>query len=269
MQTASVRHNYTTGADGNRLHYLDFGGSGTPLVCMHGVIGNAWNWATVADALTANRRVLALDYRGYGQSQWSATSEYSTSIHAADLGALVDSLGGGPVDLMGSSWGALVGIEYGAANPDKVGRIVAVDVEASFEQGETDLFPMTRTFEGIDAVKGAVSGAFPNASGEMVDLIAATCYSPVGDGQLSPSHDPLFFERWPFRSDDQWANIERLAAPTLFVHAADSFVRGEVMQDMADKAPNGEFAEVSPSTHVIPVDNPQGLLEVAVPFLAG
>lgn len=268
MQTSSVRHNYVTGADGNRLHYLDFGGSGRNLVCMHGVIGNAWNWAEVAAGLTDRRRVLALDYRGYGESQWSASGEYTTSVHASDLGALLDTLGDEPVDLMGSSWGALVAIQYAAANPGRVASVVVVDVEASFAQDETDLFPMTRTYADQDEVKGAVAGSFPNASAEMVDLIAATCYGPVGDARLAAKHDPFFFERWPFRSDDQWANLERLTAPTLYVHASSSFVSGEVMEDMAGRTANAEYAEVDPSTHVIPVDNPAGLLEVVGPFLA-
>ena len=268
MQTSTVRHIYTTGAAGNRLHYLDFGGTGMPLICMHGVIGNAWNWATVAEGLTDRRRVLALDYRGYGESQWSASGDYTTESHAEDLGAVIDSIGGGRVDLMGSSWGALVAIQYATDHPENVGQIVVVDVEASFEQAETDLFPMPRSHADDDEVRSAVAGSFPNASPEMVDLTAATSYKPIGEGLLAAKHDPYFFERWPFRSNDQWSNLEGLSAPTLYVHASDSFVRSEVMADMASRTPSGDYAEVSPSTHVIPVDNPAGLVEVVKPFLA-
>ena len=112
-----------------------------PWYACTGVIGNAWNWKAVAAGVRDRRRVVALDFRGYGESQWSPAHDYTTSDHVADLAALIDSLGEDRVDLMGSSWGALVAIQYAAENPGRVGRIVVVDVEASFAQSETDLFP--------------------------------------------------------------------------------------------------------------------------------
>ena len=268
MDTPSVGHSYATGASGNRLHYVDFGGDGTPLIGLHGVIGNAWNWYGVA-AGVGSRRVLGLDMRGYGESQWSESHDYTTADHAADLGALVDGRGDAQVDLIGSSWGALIAIQYAVENPERVGKVVVVDVEASFDQGETDLYPRPTSYEDDDAVIAGVAAGFPNASEEMVAITAATSFGPVDGGRLAPKHDPYFYERWPFRSDDHWERLEQLQAPTLYVHAADSFVRGDVMADMAQRTPDGQFAEVAPSTHVIPVDNPSGLIEVVAPFLEG
>ena len=266
MLTSEVRHGYAAGAEGNRLHYLDYGGEGRTLICMHGVTGNAWNWAAAAAGLRSRRRVLALDFRGYGESQWSAAQNYRTEHHAADLAALIDSLGGGQVDLMGSSWGALAAIQYAADHPGRTAKVVVVDVEPSFAQGETDLFPRPADHADHDEVKAGVRGAYPNAPDEMVELTAAACFAPAEGGRLAPKHDPFFFERWPFRSDDNWGRLGRLP-DALYVHAADSFVSGEVMADMAARTPGSRLAEVENSTHVIPVDNPSGLLEAVTPFL--
>lgn len=266
MLTSEVRHGYATGAQGNRLHFLDYGGEGRTLICMHGVIGNAWNWHAVAAGVRGRRRVLALDFRGYGESQWSASCDYRTDDHAADLAALVDSLGADEVDLMGSSWGALVAMQYATDHPGRAGKVVVVDVEPSFAQGETDLFPRPAGHADHDEVKAGVRMAFPNAPDEMVELTAAACFAPVEGGRLAPKHDPFFFERWPFRSDDHWDRLGRLPS-TLYVHAADSFVSGEVMAEMAARTPGARLAEVENSTHVIPVDNPSGLLEAVIPFL--
>ena len=267
MHTPNVRHSYTTGAEGNRLHYLDYGGDGPTLICMHGVIGNAWNWHAVATGLTEKRRVLALDFRGYGESQWSASRHYTTTDHVADLAAVINSRDEARVDLIGSSWGALVAIQYAAENPSGVGRLVVVDVEPAFEQDETDLFPRPTSYGNDDEVKAGVAQANPNASPEMVALIAATCFAPTDEGRLAPKHDPFFFERWPFRSDDHWERLGKLKAPTLFVHAADSFVNADVVADMASRAPDSQLVEVAHSTHVVPVDNPDGLLANLLPFL--
>ncbi|MCE2529466.1 MAG: alpha/beta hydrolase [Acidimicrobiia bacterium] len=267
METPSVRHGYTTGAQGNRLHYLDYGGEGTTLICMHGVIGNAWNWKAVADGIRNQRRVVALDFRGYGESQWSAGHDYTTSDHVADLAAVIESLGEDSVDLMGSSWGALVAIEYAAENPDRVGQIVVVDVEASFAQSETDLFPRPTSHADHADVRTGLGFGFPNAPEEMLELTALTSFQPVDGGRLAPKHDPYFFERWPFRSDDHWERLDGLETPTLLVHAADSFVNFDVMAEMAGRMGNATLVEVKNSTHVIPVDNPDGLVEVLGSFL--
>ena len=185
----------------------------------------------------------------------------------ADLAALIDSLGEDRVDLMGSSWGALVAIQYAAENPDRVGRIVVVDVEASFSQSETDLFPRPTSHADHGEVRTGLGFAFPNAPEEMLELTALTSFRAVEGGRLAPKHDPFFFKRWPFRSDDHWERLEGMETPALLVHAADSFVNFDVMSDMAGRMANAALAQVENSTHVIPVDNPDGLLEVVKPFL--
>ena len=83
LATAEVGHFFVPGAAGNRIHGLDFGGDGPALVCLHGVTGNAWNWYSVALGLRSHRRVVALDFRGYGESQWSPDHDYTTADHVA------------------------------------------------------------------------------------------------------------------------------------------------------------------------------------------
>jgi pimeloyl-ACP methyl ester carboxylesterase len=264
VATPSVAHVYRTGDAGNRLHLLDFGGTGRPLILLHGVTGHAWTWYEVARGLTDRRHVLALDFRGYGESQWSAGHEYRTSDHVADLTKLIGDMGETEVDLMGSSWGALAAIQYAAEHP--VGRLVLVDVEASFEQSETDLFPRPASYGDDSEIRTAEAQRNPNASPEMISLLAATGYSPASGGRFLPKHDPFFFERWPFRSDDHWERLGRITSTTLLVHAADSFVRRDVMAEMADRIPESTLVEVSPSGHMVPVDNPLGLLDMVRPF---
>ena len=270
LDTSNVRHVFLTGAAGNRIHGLDFGGEGPVLVCLHGVTGNAWNWHAVAGGVRSHRRVIALDFRGYGESQWSPTLAYTTADHVADLACFVDALARGEtVEVIGSSWGALVAIQFAAEHPDRVARLAVVDVEPSFEQGETDLFPRPRDHADHDDVRAAVERAHPNAPAEMVEVVAATCYGPVEGGRLAPKHDPYFFERWPFRSDDHWDRLARIQAPTLHVHASGSFVRAEVMAEMDRLTPESRLVEIGDSTHVVPVDNPSALVESVVPFLSG
>jgi pimeloyl-ACP methyl ester carboxylesterase len=265
--TPTVQHRYTTGRSGNRLHYIDYGGTGRPLVAMHGVTGNAWNWYAVAAGLTDRRHVYALDFRGYGESQWSAEGAYTTNDHVADLDAALDSIGEPTVDLIGSSWGALVAVQYAAENPGRVGQLIVVDVEASFEQSETDLFPRPTSYGSIDEVVAGEAQRNPNATPEMVAMMTAATYAPGADGSLVPKHDPYFFERWPFRSDDHWDRLETIQAPALLLHAANSFVRGEAMKDMTARIPDARLVEVDDSGHVVPVENPAAIVAAVAAFL--
>jgi pimeloyl-ACP methyl ester carboxylesterase len=267
MITPNVRHGFSTGADDNLLHYLDYGGEGLPLVLLHGVTGHAWLWWEVAARLTTSRRVLALDLRGCGESQWSSSGAYATNDHVADLEVFVGALGVDEVDLMGSSWGGLVAVQYAAEHPGGVGRLVVVDVEPSFEQSETEVAPRSASFAAHDEIVSAEAGRNPNASIEMIELIAATGYRPAADGRLVPKHDPFFLERWPFRSDDHWDRLAKITAPTLLAHAEDSFVRGEVMAEMTARIDGARLVEVPNSGHVIPVDNPSELVAAIEPFL--
>jgi pimeloyl-ACP methyl ester carboxylesterase len=265
--TARVSHGYTE-VEGLRLHHLDYGGTGTPIVCIHGVTGHAWTWTAVAPRLAALGTVTALDLRGHGDSQWSAEHRYDTVDHAADLEHWLGLNAGGPVTVVGYSWGALIGIALAARRPDLVHRLAVLDVEASFEQSATDIPAFASAHDSHAAAVAAERAGCPHAPDEVLEVVADAGYRAGEGGKVLPKHDPYFLERWPFRADDVWSDLAELTMPTLFVHAADSFVRLDVMEKMAGLAPDSHFAEVQQCGHVMPVDNPGGLADALVPFLS-
>jgi pimeloyl-ACP methyl ester carboxylesterase len=206
--------------------------------------------------------------RGFGDSQWSADGAYRTTDHASDVVGILDALGIERAAIVGSSWGALVGIAVAATHPARVDALALVDVEPSFEQGETDLFPRARSFESHAAAVANERNGNPHAPDELLDLVVAGGTRPDAAGVLVPKHDPYFFERWPFRSDDWWSALADIAAPTLVVHASDSFVRREVTERMATTIPRAEHVQIAPSTHVVPIDAPTQLVDALGTFLA-
>lgn len=263
----AISHGFVR-AGAHRLHYVDFGGSGRPVVCLHGVTGHAWVWAGVADRLSSVGRVIATDLRGFGDSQWSADGSYTTEDHVGDLDAIVRSLGTDEVDLVGSSWGGLVAIAYAAANPGAVRRLALVDVAPSSNQPEDEVPPMAYDFATHDEVVGAERGANPNAPDEMIEIAASHGTRPGEDGRLYRKRDPLFLRRWPFRADDRWEQLGTLRLPVLVVRAADSFIPAAVAERIVETVPDATSVEVGPSGHVVPLENPSGLAEVLVSFLS-
>ena len=253
---------------GLRLHYLDYGGSGRPIVCLHGVTGHAWVWSGVAGPLTAVGRVVAPDLRGFGDSQWSADEAYATADHVSDLDALVSLLGAEEVDLVGSSWGGLVSIAYAAAQPGRVRRIALVDVAPSSNQAEDEVPPIAYDFADHAAVVEAERSVNPNAPDEMIQVAAAHGTRPGEGGRLYRKRDPLFLRRWPFRADDRWAELASLDLPVLVVHAGNSFIPGEVAERMAKEAQRASLVEIQNSGHVVPIENPSALADTLVAFLS-
>jgi pimeloyl-ACP methyl ester carboxylesterase len=266
-RTFPVRHGYVEHA-GLRLHHLDYGGEGAPLVLLHGVTGHAWIWHDVAPQLTRFGRVIAVDLRGFGDSQWSPAQAYTTVDHATDLGALLAAARGGPATLIGSSWGALVAIAFAYRRPEQVRRVAILDVEPSFTQAETDVVPRPRSFASHADAVAHERGANPHAPDALLHIVAAGGTRPEMSGALVPKHDPFFFERWPFRGDDWWEALPTVAAPTLVVHAGASFVRREVTEHMASLIPGARHVEVAGRAHVLPLDAPAAVTDLLVGFLA-
>src|SRR5947207_11738910 len=89
-----------------RLHCLDFGNDAKPpLLCIHGLSGNAHNFDAIANRFSSAYHVISIDVRGRGDSEWGPPEEYAIPTYAGDLGLMLDQLGLRRVSLIGTSMG--------------------------------------------------------------------------------------------------------------------------------------------------------------------
>src|SRR5579875_3028633 len=108
-------------ANGLRLHYRDWGDAkAPPLVLLHGVTGNAHAWDGFAPAMTDRFRVIALDQRGHGESDWA--DGYGTERMAADVGAFAQARDLGRVGLHGDSMGGIYAETFAGRQPAALER---------------------------------------------------------------------------------------------------------------------------------------------------
>ena len=113
--------------NGTRLCYIR-GGSGDPIVLLHGWPQTWWAWRHVVPALAARgRTVIVPDLRGAGGSRKSV-SGYEKANQAEDIRQLVHGLGFDHIDLVGHDIGGMVAYAYACAHPDEVKRLVLVDL---------------------------------------------------------------------------------------------------------------------------------------------
>jgi pimeloyl-ACP methyl ester carboxylesterase len=108
------------------VHFVDFGGEGSPLVMVHGLGGNALNWMAVAPALAKRHHAVAIDLAGFGQTPLFKRSA-AVGANAELVRQFIDKVFDEPVILMGNSMGGHISILVAADHPDKVDRLVLVD----------------------------------------------------------------------------------------------------------------------------------------------
>ncbi len=111
---------------GLTLFHRDLGGSGLPLLLLHGMLGSSRNWQTVGRDLADVAHVYALDARNHGQSPHEEPMDYAAM--EADVLAWMDAHTTGPVDLMGHSMGGKTAMRLACRHPERVGRLIVVDM---------------------------------------------------------------------------------------------------------------------------------------------
>ena len=115
--------------NGLKLHYLDHGTQGKPpLVCIHGLTGNAHNFDVLAPRLSSSYHVMSVDVRGRGDSGWTAGTEYTPQNYAADLAGLLDELKIDRVTLIGTSMGGMISILFAGGYPHRVEKLILNDI---------------------------------------------------------------------------------------------------------------------------------------------
>src|SRR5208283_289960 len=112
--------------DGVKIQVAIWEGKRKPVICIHGLTANCRNWDTIAQNLSMNHLVIAMDLRGRGRSE-QPTSGYAIDHHCRDIESVLSSLGVKSCVLMGHSLGALIALAYGAKHPEQIDRIILVD----------------------------------------------------------------------------------------------------------------------------------------------
>jgi pimeloyl-ACP methyl ester carboxylesterase len=125
---------HTAFVNGQRIHYVR-AGEGDPVVLLHGWPQTWYMWRKVIPALSEKYTVIAPDLRGFGQSS-KPLDGYDKRTVAADIHALVASLGFEKIFLVGHDFGGPTAYAYACAHPDDVRRLVILDVAITIDPRE-------------------------------------------------------------------------------------------------------------------------------------
>ncbi len=118
---------FVTAADGLRLAY-DVQGDGAPLLCLPGLTRNMEDFEPVLDAFAHRARVIRMDFRGRGASDWAVPATYQVPQEAADVLTLLDHLGLPKVTILGTSRGGLVALVLAAMARPRIAGVIFNDI---------------------------------------------------------------------------------------------------------------------------------------------
>lgn len=131
QQTQAWDDRYWTSREGLRLHYRDYPGppARPPILCLHGLTRNARDFENVAARYAGEWRVLAIDFRGRGLSEWDPQSErYAPPTYAQDVLELLADAGVDRAVFLGTSLGGLVTMIIAAVASERIAGAVLNDV---------------------------------------------------------------------------------------------------------------------------------------------
>lgn len=115
----------TLDVDGRPVHLADFGGSGDPMVLVHGLGGSYVNWLAVAPRLAERFHVVAPDLAGFGLTPLAGRSA-GVDANAELLDRILAGIGE-PVVLVGNSMGGMIALLEAACHPERVRALVLLD----------------------------------------------------------------------------------------------------------------------------------------------
>jgi pimeloyl-ACP methyl ester carboxylesterase len=266
--------------EGLKLHYFDWGGDPEQrtFLLLHGGGAHAHWWDYLAPELTAHGRVLALDFRGHGRSEWSRDADYGPPSYVRDVRALIDHLGA-KVVLVGHSMGGAVAQWCAITFPEKLAALIVVDAPAGPP-------PLLRRLQWRwrRRAKGGKRPELKSAE----DIIRKFRLSPPGSYLTKDQLEQLALKgalqlpngHWGFRFDPEtraWRkhkgrmkrpNLKGLKLPTLILRGAESrLVSGGHARRMNRKIKGSVYKEIPRAFHHVPLDNPDATASAIVEFV--
>jgi len=275
---------FVTVQDGLRVHVLEYGARtapGTPVVCLPGFARTVADFAALAPALansTPGRRVIAIDARGRGQSDYDSNPEnYNLVVELADIVSVLIARAVGPAVLVGSSRGGILAMLLGAAHPTAIAGVVLHDVGPVIEpkglariKSYVGKMPQPRSFEeGADILRRLMSAQFPKLTAEQWLAAARRSWQRKGE-RLVLTYDPRVARTLAAIDIERplpplWNEFDGLArVPVMVIRGANSDVlSAATVAAMRARRPDLQAIEVADQGHVPLLEGDELLAQIA------
>ncbi len=263
--------------DGLLLRYVEWGAPSAPtIIALHGLRSFAYTWEPVALPLAERFRIVALDQRGRGRSDWDPQRRYYASEYVRDLEALIDHLDPKRFVILGHSMGGANAFIYASRHPDRLAGLVIEDMgpgasaaSAGADRIRRELLATPAEFADWDAAAAFWRGQRPNISEAAVRARVQHSMKALDDGRITWRHDAqgiaqARLQATPEQLVDLWPHVDAVKVPTLLLRGANSdFLSAQTAQDMAHRNSRIVYQTIPAASHYVHDDNLEGF-EVAL-----
>jgi pimeloyl-ACP methyl ester carboxylesterase len=248
------------------------------VLMLHGGGQNRFSWKNTGQILADEGfHVVALDSRGHGDSDRSPDATYTVDALCADVLQVLDQIGR-PVILIGASMGGMTGILVAdAAGPEKVTKLVLVDVVPRYEKDGSArirdfMFSHVHGFESLDEAADAVASYLPHRTKPR---------SPEGLKKNLRHRDGRWYWHWDPKfltapADNAFVREEKLERAAMDLTIPILLIRGKLsdvvsmegVRDFLGKVPHAEFVELSDAGHTAAGDDNDAFSDAVVQFVS-
>ena len=258
-------------SDGLSLHFEDTG-TGFPLLCLSGLTRNARDFDFMAQHLPG-LRLIRLDYRGRGQSDWSPDPQsYTVPREARDVLELLDHLGLERVAVLGTSRGGLIAMVLAAMAKDRLLGVALNDIGPELDPGGLDVImgylgrhPDAATLDDLAAQrKSAMEAKFPGVPLARWRQEVTHTHVETPEG-VRINYDPGLREAvlaaGANGAPDLWPLFDAIAPlPAAVIHGANSdLLTDATVTRMAQRMPGLIVAHVPDRAHIPFLDEAEAL----------
>lgn len=256
--------------DGARLHFTDEG-TGTPVLALSGLSRNGSDFDYLAPHLPEGVRLIRLDYRGRGQSDWTGAETYTIPTEAGDALALLDHLGLERAAILGTSRGGLIAMALASFAKARLTGVCLVDIGPELATTGLDTIrdyigknPPQKTYAEASAMRAALIAGFEDVPASRWDEEVRMHYIETPEG-LKINYDPALRDAVLAAGDapmpDLWPLFDALAdLPLALVRGANSeLLTKSTADEMARRRPDMFRVDVPGRGHVPFLDEPEAL----------
>jgi 3-oxoadipate enol-lactonase len=242
--------------NGIGLDFVDMG-RGLPLVFVHGFPLGRGAWQQQLDALRSSHRVIAPDLRGFGDSD-TVPGPTTMGQYAADVHALLQHCGTGPVVLVGHSMGGYVALAFAREFPEMLRGLVLVGTKAGPDTAEVaagrrataEKVASQGVQELIDTMAPRMLAACNRDAdrvGQVRGLMASSSTAGVVGALLGMAERP-----------DSTALLATIVVPTLVVTGAeDALIPPTESTALARAIPGAHLSVVPDAGHLVAFEQPE------------
>jgi len=272
------------------------------MLLLHGFSNEARIWDDLVPTVAPYYRVLALDLRGHGDSDWHPDGAYDYDDHVADVEQVLAHLGITRVVLVAHSLGGRVAMLFAGRHPEQVAGLVVVDSAPELDRRGTARISLDTaqhrdpSFASVADYEQMLVHAYPAATAAAIRRMAehglrrredgryvlkmdvamrtaaagGAAEAEAGDDAAQAAAAALAERHERYRAE-MWDALARVPCPVLVVRGAASDIVGpDVADRMVDEVlQDGRLAVVPHAGHSVMTDNPEGFADAVGRFVLG